>query len=248
MIGTTQSIVHRTRHVSTDRTIVNFTSIAKSSRNLGIRNREPNERLFGVILRLASRYRTGASSEALTSSHEISNLAKEVLSESQYNHAIRLSIMLVSSKSVQRSAIEELVGIVAPPPKRPMSYAQHEMTALPRWTSDAIRYLGDYVDLVCRHLAYERLKVRLGNVPLGKTIQLLEARRALPDNVIKWLKDYNQFLYRPGKHDFTLPEGRTEHRFTSQETVLTAFVTPNLVELLKQYSNCNPETTCHHDS
>lgn len=196
---------------------------------------------------MASRYRTGNPSEALTSSAEILNLARQVLPEADFNKAMNLSVMLVSSKSVKRSAIEELTSIVAPPPKRPMYYAQHEMQLLPRWTRDAIRYLGDYVDLVCWHLVYELYKVRLGNAPLGAKINFLEERRALPDNILSWLRTYNQFLYRPGKHDFQLPLGRSLHRFTSQETVLTAFVTLRLVEILKQYSNCSEELNCHGD-
>jgi len=196
---------------------------------------------------MASHYRTGNPSEALTSSAEILSLAKELLSEDQFNKAMKLSIMLVSSKTVKRDAIEQLTTIVAPPPKRPMYYAQHEIQFLPRWTRDAIRYLGDYVDLVSRHLVYELWKVRLGNASLGVAINLLETRRGLPDNILIWLRAYNQFLYRPGKHDFKLPQGRSEHRFTSQETVLTAFVTLRLVETLKQYSNCNEDFRCHGD-
>ena len=196
---------------------------------------------------MASRYRTGNPSEALTSSVEILSLARELLSEEQFNKAMKLSIMLVSSKSVKRDAIEQLTTIVAPPPKRPMYYAQHEIQFLPTWTRDSIRYLGDYVDLVSRHLVYELWKVRLGNASLGVAINLLETKGGLPDNILTWLRTYNQFLYRPGKHDFNLPEGRREHRFSSQETVLTAFVTLRLVEILKQYSNCNAEMSCHGD-
>jgi hypothetical protein len=42
---------------------------------------------------MASRYRTGKSSEALTSAEEILNLAKELLPEADYNKAINLSVM-----------------------------------------------------------------------------------------------------------------------------------------------------------
>lgn len=197
---------------------------------------------------MASRYRTGNSSEALTASPEIMELAGQVLSEADFNRAQNLSVMLVSSKSVKESAIEELVNLVGSSPKRPMYYAQYEIRFLPRWTRDAIRYFGDYVDLVSKHLLYELSKAPgSGNTPLGVTIKMLEDRKALPDNVIAWLKTYNVFLYRPGKHDFRLPEGRKMHRFTSQEVVLTAFVTLKLVGLLKQYSKCTPDMNCHFD-
>ena len=80
---------------------------------------------------------------------------------------------------------------------------------------------------------------------MGTTIKLLETKKALPENILSWLRTYNEFIYRPGKHDFQLPQGRREHRFTSQETVLTAFVTLRLVEILKQYSRCDEELHCH---
>jgi hypothetical protein len=198
---------------------------------------------------MASRYRTGDSSEALTSSPEILSLARQVLSESVYNRAMNLSVMLVSSKSVKREAIQELMTIVAPPPKRPMYYAQNEIQYLPHWTRDAIRYLGDFVDLVAKHLAYELWKeTSKENIPLGGTIRLLKERKALPEDILAWLEAFNVFLYRPGKHDFRLPAGRKEHRFTSQEVVLTAFVTLRLVEILKRYSNCSPEMNCHFEN
>lgn len=197
---------------------------------------------------MASPYRTGDPSEALTSSPEILRLARQVLSGKEFDRAMKLSVMLVSSKSVKKDAIEQLMEMVAPPPKRPMYYAQHEIQFLPRWTRDAIRYLGDYVDLVAKHLTYELLKgASKETIPLGGTITLLEKRQALPENILAWLKSYNLFLYRPGKHDFQLPAGRHAHRFTSQEVVLTAFVTLRLVEILKQYSNCAQDLNCHFD-
>jgi hypothetical protein len=34
------------------------------------------------------------------------------------------------------------------------SYAQHELQFLPRWTRDAIRDLGDYIDILAKHLVF----------------------------------------------------------------------------------------------
>ena len=45
-----------------------------------------------------------------------------------------------------------------------------------------------------------------------------------------WLYRYNRFLYRDAKHDFKLPSGRKEHRFTSREVVLCLFITKELAE------------------
>ena len=65
------------------------------------------------------------------------------------------------------------------------------------------------------------------------------------DNLISWLKRYNSFIYRPGKHDFRLPYNRRGHRFTSREVVLTAFVTINLANRIREITKCSPELNCH---
>jgi len=113
---------------------------------------------------MASPYRTGNRAEALMASPEIVGLAQQVLTPEEFDRAIRFSVMLVSSKSKKNQAIQELRRMVSPPPKRPLFYAQHELEFLPRWTRDAIRYLGDYIDVLTKHLAYQ-----LTNAPNVKT-------------------------------------------------------------------------------
>lgn len=90
---------------------------------------------------MASSYRTGIIEEALLASQEVEELARDLLSEEEYEKANEIAIMLVSSKPQKRKAVFELVKLVAPPPKRPLYYAQHELQFLPRWTRDAIRDL-----------------------------------------------------------------------------------------------------------
>ena len=104
---------------------------------------------------MASRYKTGRLEEALLASDEVVQLAKQVLSKEQFNEAIHVSEMLVSSKSDKREAILKLRTLVSPPPKRPLYYAQHELGFLPRWTRNAIRYLGDYINLLTKKLAFK---------------------------------------------------------------------------------------------
>ena len=60
-----------------------------------------------------------------------------------------------------------------------------------------------------------------------------EALRILAD----WLYRYNKFLYRDAKHDFKLPHGRKEHRFTSREVVLCLFITKELSNRLTKLSD-----------
>ena len=53
-------------------------------------------------------------------------------------------------------------------------------------------------------------------------------------------------FYVPAKHDFTLPEGRKEHRITSKEVVYTAFITINIANLVREITKCDPEMECHN--
>jgi hypothetical protein len=198
---------------------------------------------------MASSYRTGRVEEALLASQEVEKLAEDVLSHEEYEHANEIAIMLVSTKPL-RKAIAELTELVAPPPKRPLYYAQHELGFLPRWTRDAIRDLGDYIDILVKHLAYQLSKdTRVSKFPMGPSLQLVERwADSLPPRLVEFLKRYNSFLYRPGKHEFKLPGDRHGHRFTSKEVVLTAFITMKLAGMIKETTKCDPEFSCHFDS
>jgi len=145
--------------------------------------------------------------------------------------------MLAGSKTRKREAFYRLHELVHPPPKRPLYYAQHELEFLPRWTRDGIRYLGDYIDMLVKAMAFEFTKdPNCKKRSLGRNIQLLEAKKyGIPPDLIERLERYNSFLYQPGKHDFSLPSGRS-HRFTSREVVLTAFITMKLAEDIKKLS------------
>ena len=53
---------------------------------------------------------------------------------------------------------------------------------------------------------------------------------------------YDSFLYQPSKHDFRMPKGRS-HRFASTGAVLTAFVTIELAEEVKERSKTAIDVT-----
>ena len=72
--------------------------------------------------------------------------------------------------------------------------------------------------------------------PLGSAIKKFELYYPDQKQLISWLNRYNKFLYVDAKHDFTLPSGRREHRFTSREVVLAAFVTMELSKRLTRIS------------
>ena len=81
-------------------------------------------------------------------------LENDTLSCSKLEEAENISLMFAGNKRKKRQAIYQLIEIVAPPPKRPLYYAQNEMKVLPHWTRDGIRYLGDYIDLLVKALAF----------------------------------------------------------------------------------------------
>jgi hypothetical protein len=111
------------------------------------------------------------------------------------------------------------------------------MLFLPRWTRNGIRYLGDYIDLLVKALAFEITKdPHCTQSSLGANIHKLSPKKhGIPQELVDKLKKYNSFLYQPGKHDFNIPHGRS-HRFTSKEAVFTAFITMKLADEIKKLS------------
>ncbi|MEM2173347.1 MAG: hypothetical protein QXS66_08965 [Thermoproteota archaeon] len=184
--------------------------------------------------KLRTRLKTCPKSKYLEASEEIISLAKDTLSEKELNLAENVAKMLIGTKKDKKQAIEILIRLVSPPPKRPLYYAQHELRFLPRWTRDAIRYMGDYIDALVKAMAFEFsgdkncLKKSLG-------INLKKIKSSVPPELFNKLSRYNEFLYVAAKHDFKVPPER-EHRFTSREVVLTAFVSMKLASEIKNIS------------
>jgi hypothetical protein len=183
---------------------------------------------------LRSRNKVNLTSEYLLANDSLVSLAKEVLSKENYSEAEELAIE-ISSNMNRKEAKSRLQAIAAPPPKRPMYYCQHELGLLPRWTRDSMRYLGDYLDMLVKAAIYEKTG-RHTKRPLGGAI--VEFSGCYPDQkqLINWLEKYNKILYVDAKHDFSLPTGRTKHRFTSREVVLAVFITMTLASRLTDLS------------
>ena len=200
---------------------------------------------------MSSHYLTGRKGEELLASMEVVDLAQSILPEEQFELAEETARMLASSRTRRIAAADRLTALVAPPPKRPLYYAQHEMEMLPRWTRDGIRYLGDYVDVLVKHLAFQLSgDAEVAQRSMGPNIDVIDRgeHRQKYATLIGHLRRYNSFLYRPGKHDFRLPSGRRGHRFTSREVVLTAYVTMELARRIKEITKCDPNFVCHFDS
>ena len=102
--------------------------------------------------------KTGSSAEALLASEDILLLVKEVLPEPTYLEAERLASMLTGSPSQKKTAGLALIDVLPPPPKRPVYYLAHELELLPRWTREALRIMGDYIDMLTKAATYEKSK------------------------------------------------------------------------------------------
>ncbi len=170
---------------------------------------------------------------------EIDELARDVLSHSEFREADDISRSLaIGNKSMRREARYRLIEIVKPPPKRPLSYAQQEITHLPQATRNSIRYLGDYIDLLVKGMAFELTKdPRCKKSSLGANVRKLNPERhAVSLELINNLRRYDSLFYNPGKHDFSMPPPGREHHFTSMETVFDVFVTFKLADEIKKAS------------
>jgi len=148
--------------------------------------------------------------------------------------------MLVGSRRKRNYAREKIWLLVKPPPTRPLLYLYPYIRSLPRYTREPIRYLGDYLDLLTKELTYEftgNPKARISSLGVNAK-RLLKHKNIPPEihNLARLLKKYNDFIYNPGKHDFSLPPGR-KHRFTAREVVLTAYVTIKLADKIKLVSS-----------
>lgn len=186
---------------------------------------------------MSSPYLTGRKSEILLVLPVVRELAQDILDPSEFGEAERISSMLAGSRKQKMEAIYYLMKIAKPPPKRPLYYAQMEMKGLPLYTRDAIRYLGDYIDLLVKAMAFERTgDQRCKKCSLGTNLRILSPKKYLiSQGLLDRLRRYNSFLYQPGKHDFSLPHGRS-HRFTSKEVVYTAFITMKLADDIRKHS------------
>jgi|GEM_PF-1554921 len=187
--------------------------------------------------RLRSRWQTNRPSEYLSAATEITALASDMLPVGVYREAEALAVGLAGTRRQQDKARSTLIEMVAPPPKRPLYYCQYHIRFLPHWTRDALRDLGDFVDMLVKAAVYEKTgSSRIFQAPLGPAINGFSGQYPGEKHLTDWLRRYNRFLYRPAKHDLTLPAGRRQHRFTSREAVLCVFITMNLADSITALS------------
>jgi len=184
---------------------------------------------------MSSPWKTSRREEALWALPVIVELAKDVLTPEKYNEAETISRMLIRSGERRRYAQMKLVVLTLKKPWRPLFYLKPLIEGLPRNTRDVIRYLGDYVDLITKEMTYEFFDGKARRRSLGQNLRVLMNNRFQPADLVENLCRFNSFLYSPSKHDFSLPFGR-QHRFTSREAVLTAYIAMELGERIKSLS------------
>ena len=100
-----------------------------------------------------SKYKTGNLIEAHDISDEVYALASKVLNDVEIEKANDISLMIVK-KRTNNKGISKLREKAGYQPKRPLFYAYIELEYLPQWTRNAIRYICDYVDQLCKHWTY----------------------------------------------------------------------------------------------
>ncbi len=176
------------------------------------------------------------------------SLADSVLKSDEIEKADRLSKMLVESKANKETAINELRCLIGEEPKRPLFYANYELKFLPHWTRNSVRYLGDYIDQLCKHWAYictQNEDTLKGS--MGKSLTIIKKSTGEQySNLTSVLEEFNRVFYVPAKHDFTLPEERKEHRITSKEVVYTVFITINIGHRIRDITKCVQNMECHN--
>lgn len=186
---------------------------------------------------LRDNHKTGKSSEALLAEEEIILLAKELLPKNTYAEAESLAVKLTKSKSIRDGAKAQLMSVLPAPPKRPIYYLEHELQFLPHWTRNPMRFLGDYVDMLVKAAAFEKLNNKdIFENAFGPAIREFKKAYSAERKLADYLSRYNKFLYKDAKHDMKLPAGRKEHRFTSREVVLTLFISKELGDRLTALS------------
>lgn len=186
---------------------------------------------------MSSPWQSGSREQALEALPEIDSLAKEVLTTEKYEETNKVASMLLKPRKKRKWAHAKLIMEIGYRPTRPLFYLMPLLQGLPRNTRDCIRYLGDYLDLLTKELAFEYLGGNSRQSSLGKNAFRLLKSNLSPEiqDIAKTLIRYNSFLYTPGKHDFTLPPGR-KHRFTAREVVLTTYVTAVMAKRIKAVS------------
>lgn len=116
-----------------------------------------------------------------------------------------------------------------------MYYLNWELGYLPEQTRDVIRYAGDFIDHLIKHMTVEHavfIKSIGLHRSLGKNIHKL--RKVLGEMLYESLNQYNECIYVPAKHDFQV--NGHPHRFSGPEAIYACFITVKLGNMIRELS------------
>jgi hypothetical protein len=99
---------------------------------------------------------------------------------------------------------------------------------LPEQTRNVVRYAGDYIDQLVKHLASEKGRFGLLSRHLSLGSNIKKAKRVLKSELYEALMSYNKLIYVPSKHVFD--SKNRQHLFSGKEAVFILFITKKLTE------------------
>jgi len=172
--------------------------------------------------------------DILPAIHEYS---KQVLTGEKIIEADELSekIVMAENRKKRLNEIIHIKKLFILRPKRPLFYLFHHLDYLPTGTRDAIRYMGDYIDLLAKAYLFDKIQnQKYNHKSLGPVLHELKDGKYLSDNFIDLLISYNDLFYVPAKHHFDARKFGRRHRFTVREVVHCAFITYKFAEELKK--------------
>ncbi len=176
--------------------------------------------------------KTCPKTEYLEIDDRILELAMNLLSSDEIQQAEIISLDL-TKKSTRINAQRILKKMLGIRPKRPIYYTYHEINHLPHWTRYAVEGLGSFIDILVKCVASEKLSnQRYYKSSFNSNLEKLKNK--LPNNLYLNLKQFNDLIYTPAKHVFSVRN--RHHYFTSKEVVFTLFMTLKLKEQLVSMS------------
>jgi hypothetical protein len=179
-----------------------------------------------------------AKKEAFCLDENIEHFCKQYLSPEEISMAEEITKGFFSSEEKKEYFIGELRERTGDTPKRPMYYIHRDIKNLPDHTRDIVRYAGDYIDHLVKFAASDILKnKKYQEKSLGANAKKL--KNIIPDELYENLCQYNDIIYVPAKHSFSV-KGR-QHLITTREAVYILISTVNLGKEIIRLSNLAKE-------
>lgn len=170
------------------------------------------------------------SSPHLFINPDILAYTEKVLNKNEIAIADEIIEKIVSkNKNLKLEATDLLQSYFGTRPKRPLYYLHHELQFLPNQTRGAMRYLGDYIDLLIKEATQKLVSPMKWLLSLGQNTKALKGK--IPDELRQNLVEYNRLLYVPAKHVFDTKGN--DHLFSCREIVYTCFITLKLARQIK---------------